>query len=296
MMSDVDGAGILNAVVPMQPTLIREPFHRDGWIYEEKFDGWRLCVFKDGLSVRLVSRQGVDHTDRFRELAAAVAALKAPTLELDGEVCVFDKNLVSQFHLLGHPSPEEVCTPPVFMAFECLRVHGLDVRGLPLHRRRYMLEQEIAGGRMIFAARGLPANGLAAWNVVKQRGLEGLVAKDEQSTYRGGPTRSWLKVKVRHEGRFVVGGIMGLPYTFAGLLVGQRVKNRLLYRGTVEWGLGLRTAEALLRRGRERSTSPFHDFHQSRGVTWVEPTVVVEVTYSELMEGRLRDPVYRGIA
>ena len=94
----------------------------------------------------------------------------------------------------------------------------------------------------------------------------------------------------------MLGGILGLPHTFGGILVGQRDGRRLLFRGTVEWGLGLRTAHELLRRGRERSTSPFHDFRLSRGVTWLEPTGHVELTYSKLMEGRLRDPVYRGHA
>jgi bifunctional non-homologous end joining protein LigD len=279
----------------MQPSLAK-PFHRPGWVYEEKYDGWRMVAYKDGATVRLISRQNVDHTERFRELAHAIAALKAPTLTLDGEVCVFDKDLVSQFHLLGGPDRDVECTPPIFMAFDCLRVHGLDVRGLPLHRRRYMLEQEVAGAGMVFAARRLPDNGHAAWAVVKERGYEGLVAKDEQSLYRGGSTRSWIKVKIRHEGTFLVGGILGLPHTFAGIIVGERRGRRLVYRGTVEWGLGLRTAQDLLRRARERSTSPFHDFALSRGVTWLEPALAVELTYSELMEGRLRDPVYRGVA
>ena len=80
------------------------------------------------------------------------------------------------------------------------------------------------------------------------------------------------------------------------LVVGQDVGRRLLFRGTVEWGLGMRTARELIRQGRERSTSPFHDFRLSRGVTSLEPTLTVEVTYSEIMKSRLRDPVYRGLA
>src|SRR5262249_14728607 len=139
-------------------------------------------------------------------------------------------------------------------------------------------------------------NGLGAWAVVKERGYEGLVAKDAESTYRGGPRRSWIKCKIRREGRFAVAGILGLPSAFAGILIGERRGRRLLWRGTVEWGIGLRTANDLLRRGRQRSSSPFHDFNVTRGVTWLEPTLHVEVTYSELMEGRLRDPVYRGLA
>src|SRR5688500_8713946 len=79
----------------MAATLVREPFHRPGWVYEEKYDGWRMLAFKDGVRVRLISRQGVDHTARFRELAAAIAKLWAPELVLDAELCVFDEDLVS---------------------------------------------------------------------------------------------------------------------------------------------------------------------------------------------------------
>ena len=122
------------------------------------------------------------------------------------------------------------------------------------------------------------------------------MAKDAESADRSGPARSWVKVKIRREGRFIVGGIIGWPHTFAGPLVGQRVGGRLAFRGTVEWGLGLRTAEQVVRRAQQRSTSPFHDFPMSRGVAWLEPTLRVELTYSEVMEGRLRDPVYRGLA
>jgi hypothetical protein len=85
----------------MAPTLVRPPFHRDGWVYEEKVDGWRMLAYKDGPRVRLISRNAVDHTARFRELASAIAKLRADVLVLDGEVAVFDKNLVSRFHLLG---------------------------------------------------------------------------------------------------------------------------------------------------------------------------------------------------
>jgi len=152
--------------------MLGKPFHRPGWIYEEKYDGWRMLALKDGSRVRLVSRQAVDHTERFRELADAIAALKAPTLILDGEVCVFDKSLISQFHLLDRGVADEPCTPPVFIAFDCVHVHGLDVRGLPLHRRRAVLEQD-AGASMIVAARRMPDNGLAAWAVVKDAATRG---------------------------------------------------------------------------------------------------------------------------
>ena len=84
---------------PMQPTLVPEPFHRPGWIYEEKVDGWRILAYKNGARVRLLSRNRVDHARRFRDVAAAVALLRVPTLVLDGEVAIFDQQLRSRFEL-----------------------------------------------------------------------------------------------------------------------------------------------------------------------------------------------------
>jgi bifunctional non-homologous end joining protein LigD len=89
----------------MAPTLVREPFHRAGWVFEEKVDGWRILAYKDGDRVRLVSRNGRDHTRRFRDLAAAVAKLSARTLMLDGEVAIYDQQLRSRFDWLREPDP-----------------------------------------------------------------------------------------------------------------------------------------------------------------------------------------------
>src|SRR5438045_1747682 len=116
------------AVQPMHPTLVREPFHRDGWVYERKEDGWRMLAFKEGRRVRLISRRGIDHTARFADIAAAVADLPAREIALDGELCVFDGQLVSQFHLLGDSTTGELATPPVFIAFDVLTAGARDLR------------------------------------------------------------------------------------------------------------------------------------------------------------------------
>lgn len=76
---------------PMAPTLVARPFHRDGWVYEKKYDGWRMLAYKDGDRVQLISRPGRDHTRPFPQLVAAVAALRPSMLILDGEVCIFDR-------------------------------------------------------------------------------------------------------------------------------------------------------------------------------------------------------------
>jgi bifunctional non-homologous end joining protein LigD len=167
---------------------------RDGWVYEERVDG--ILAYKVGDRVRLVSRNGIDHTRRFPDLAAAVAALSARSLVLDGEVAVFDQQLRSRFDWLREPDPDAVVTPPVYIAFDVMYRDGRDVGVLPLSARRIHLEHLIAGANLILPARRLAANGLDAWAQVLASGFEGYVAKDEASEYRGGPTRSWLKVKV----------------------------------------------------------------------------------------------------
>jgi bifunctional non-homologous end joining protein LigD len=180
----------------MAPTLVREPFHRPGWVYEEKVDGWRILAYKDSARVRLLSRTGVDHAKRFRELAAMIAALPVPTLVLDGEVAIFDAQLRSRFELLRHSNPDVVATPPVYIAFDLLYRDGADLSARPLRERRAQLEDLVTGGDLVLPVRRLPRNGLEAWAAVLERGYEGLVAKDEASPYRGGVSRSWLKVKV----------------------------------------------------------------------------------------------------
>src|SRR4029450_6880391 len=134
---------------PMIASQIKQPFHRDGWIYEEKIDGWRMLSYKDGRTVRLESRNGVDHTRRFPDLAAAVAALPGRSLVLDGEVAIFDRQLRSRFDWLRDPDSEEVATPPLLMVFDLLYRAGRDLTKRPLRERRSRLEELVAGAERI---------------------------------------------------------------------------------------------------------------------------------------------------
>jgi len=118
---------MLSEYRPMAATQVREPFHRDGWVYEEKVDGWRILAYKDGGRVRLLSRNGRDHTRRFRDIAVAVSKLSARTLVLDGEVAIFDQKFRSRFEWLREPDPDAIATPPMFIAFDVIYRNGREL-------------------------------------------------------------------------------------------------------------------------------------------------------------------------
>jgi bifunctional non-homologous end joining protein LigD len=265
--------------------------------YEEKVDGWRIVAYKAGGNVRLVSRKGVEHTARFPDLVKAVAALPDAPLVLDGEVAVFDERLVSRFDLLGESGADVPTTRPVYIAFDVLYARGRDLRPQPLEKRRGVLERLVEGASLVFPVRRLSGDGHKAWAEVLARGIEGYVGKDPASTYlSGGPTRSWLKSKVRHEGRFVVGGVVERTEGWS-LLRGTIQNGGLRYRGLVHFGVGRRLADALASKELVRSTSPFSERVPVRGVTWLEPELMAEVTYGNVTpSGVLRAPVFRGFA
>ena len=190
-----ESARATGAPALMHATEVAHPFHRDGWVYEEKVDGWRIVAIKAEGSVRLVSRNGRDHTRRFPELVKVLAALTAKSFTLDGEVAVFDKALVSRLEWLRGRPADEPATLPVYIVFDVVELDGRDLRGKALRERRRVLDRLASSHGMIFPARRLSQNGFKAWEEALKRGYEGIVAKDPASRYIPGRTLSWLKVK-----------------------------------------------------------------------------------------------------
>ena len=106
-------------VKPMLATLVDAPFHREGWSYEEKYDGYRIIAFKEGRNVRLVTRNLIDRTASFPDIAEAIAKLAAPTLVLDGEICIFDADGISRFQLLQRRRSSSCSTASMRAAKTC---------------------------------------------------------------------------------------------------------------------------------------------------------------------------------
>jgi bifunctional non-homologous end joining protein LigD len=284
----------------MLATLVDQPFHRPGWVYEEKYDGIRVLAEKDGRQVTLLSRNLKDRTGDFPAIAHAIATLPAPTLVLDGEVVIFEASRVSHFQLLQRR--EAAGAEPIYAIFDCLFARGEDLRGRPLAERRRRLEAEVPERPPLQLARRLDDNGLAAFRRAARLGLEGLVAKRLDSVYRSGiRSPAWLKVKVRREDEFVIGGFTrpaGARQHFGALLVGAWERARLRYAGKVGTGFTARTLADLMARFAPlvRATSPFHERPRERHATWLEPRLVAQLAYTELTEdGRLRHPVFLGL-
>jgi bifunctional non-homologous end joining protein LigD len=281
-------------ITPMLAAHAPGAFHRAGWLYEEKCDGYRIVAYKQGRTVRLLSRTGRDWSERFADVAKAITRMPARRLILDGEVAVFDHQLVSRIELL-----RDGAGPLMFMVFDCLFRDGRDLRQEPLVSRRAALEQVIDGGLAhVFTARRLAANGLAAFRQVEQRGYEGLVAKDPQSRYVSGRSSHWVKVKQRQEGEFVIGGFTGVNGGVTSLLVGEQTDQGLRYVGEVELGMRfVRHSSAMIRiPALITSRSPFINVKRFRRATWVKPTLVAAVSFQEwLSTGHLRHACYRGL-
>ena len=136
----------------MLATLVDKAFNEDDWVFEEKYDGIRVLVYKEGRRVSLLSRNDIDRTKNFPEIVASIAHLKQSALLLDGEIVVFDRSRVSRFQLLqqgkGHA---------FYAIFDCLYADGTDLRKKPLSERRKMLEKVVPANDILLLSRRLSA-------------------------------------------------------------------------------------------------------------------------------------------
>jgi bifunctional non-homologous end joining protein LigD len=283
-------------VSPMLATLVDAPFSRSNWVFEEKYDGVRIFAYKEGKRVSLVSRNAIDRTSRFPEIAVAVRELSGETLLLDGEVAVFDAQKVSRFQLL-----QQRKGLPVYEVFDCLYLNGEDLRKQTLESRRAALEEAVKISNLLRLSKRLAVDGLEAFKIASRRGLEGVVGKNLASSYIEKRSREWLKVKVHQESEFVIGGFTapsGARHRFGALLVGVYSGDRLQYVGKVGTGFDEETLVRLHAKLRKlvRAKSPFASEVRERAATFVALKLVAELSFTEwTKDSKLRYPVYWGL-
>jgi bifunctional non-homologous end joining protein LigD len=280
----------------MLATLVREPFHEHGWIYEEKYDGYRILAYKEGKRVKLMSRNAIDRTARFPHIADAIRKLRHVNLLLDGEVAVFDRKGVSRFQLLQKGSEESV-----YAVFDCLYLEGHDLRQEQLNKRRGALEDSLGSNKILMRSRILNANGLESFRIAKRKGYEGVVAKDFASPYVEGRSRHWLKIKVHQEDEFIIVGFTepaGSRKHFGALLLGAYRDGKLYYAGKVGTGFDDVTLTSLYEKLRPliRKESDLIDAPRGAAINLVEPRLIAQISYQEwTADNKLRQPVFLGL-
>jgi bifunctional non-homologous end joining protein LigD len=281
----------------MLATLIDAPFSAPGWIFEEKYDGIRVLAYKEGSRVSLISRNNIDRSSHYPAIADAIRALKPDTLLLDGEMVVFDRKGVSRFQLLqrGDGKPE-------YVVFDCLYLAGKELRPEPLVARRKALESILKPNDGLRPSAILDSDGITAFRLASKQGLEGIVAKNLDSTYQSKRSRDWLKIKVHQQQEFVIGGFTppkGSREDFGALLLGVFTERGLEYVGKVGTGFDDQTLRRLRRKFQPliQSKSPFvqNKFLREKGVTFLKPRLVAQISFAEWTgDGKLRQPVYLG--
>jgi bifunctional non-homologous end joining protein LigD len=303
--SSDDGAVVVpRTYKPMLATLDTRVPHGDEWVHEVKFDGYRAIAYVRGAECKLLSRNDNDLTDRFADVAKAIVkAVKTPNAVVDGEVCRLDAEGRSSFSEL-----QQGAGPLVYFVFDLLELDGEPRVDDPLHERKSRLRELLDGRVKTVAYSEHFDDGDALFAAAQERGLEGIVSKRVNSTYKEGKrTRDWLKIKTENSEEFIVAGYTRgsgrRAGTFGALVLAVNEGHELRYVGNV--GTGFNDAEIRklleLLKPLHRDTPPFRvppkmPRVRKGDVQWVEPRLVAQVRFSEWThDGHLRHPAYLGI-
>jgi bifunctional non-homologous end joining protein LigD len=290
-------------------TLVATAPDGDAWIHERKYDGYRILADKTGRSVTLYSRRFHDWTAQLPAVAAAIAALPARRLVLDGEVAIVMPDGRTSFQALqgafGGGGPR-----PTYFAFDLLAEDGADLTALPLEERKRRLaalcaRASRAAGEVVRYSDHVIGGGPAFFRAACEIGLEGIVSKRRDAPYLPGRGTAWVKTKCLLRQELVIGGFTepsGNRTGIGALLVGHYQGGALVYAGKVGTGFtanALAELEALLA-ARVVAESPFTPA-PVRSWTgprrhWVRPDLVAEIAFTEwTADGRLRHPSFKGL-
>lgn len=284
------------------------PFSSPDWIYELKYDGYRLLAARDGTLVRLRTRGGRDVTATFPEIARALASLPWDHFILDGEVVVLDERGHPVFQRLqqrvrrsraSDVDRGSVELPATFYAFDLLALDGVDLRRLPLLERKQILADVVPPLGPLRYADHVEGEGEALFERATAAGLEGIVAKRRDAPYHGRRSPAWKKIRIDRSDDFAVIGFTrpkGSRTGFGALHLAQRDDGARVYAGRVGSGFDEEELARVARRieGAPRADPPRRGAApEGLGQTWIEPVLVCEVRFRErTTDGLLRQPVF----
>ena len=288
-------------IKPMLATLVDDPFSDPDWIFETKWDGYRsVCFLKNG-KARFVSRNQIEMTPQYPELANIARHVGAKEAILDGEICALDPQGIPRFQMLQRKGGSR--RPPiVYFVFDLLYVDGHDLTACTVVERKAKLAEIIKPANIIKFSDHIEGDGKAFFHEIEKFHLEGMMAKRANSKYVQKRSSDWLKIKTVMRQEVVVGGYTqprGTRSFFGSLVCGLYRDNQLHYVAHIGGGFNeklLASIYKLMQRFKS-DQSPFLSVPKTNEpVQWLKPRLVAEVKFSEwTADNRLRHPVFVGL-
>ncbi len=278
----------------------------DDWLYELKYDGYRIFAYAEGNRVRLVTRNGNDYASRFQSVADSLVDWAAGrAMVLDGEMVIADAGGRTDFQALqdymGNPEGKNL----TYVIFDLLALNGEDYRMLPLIQRKEVLEALMKDAPAnLFYSRHVRGSGVDSFRAACHSNLEGIIGKKADSIYSGTRNGDWIKLKCGKRQEFVVGGYTLSDKRASGvssLLLGVYAGEELVYAGRAGTGFSEADRKALAARFEavRRKEPPFKSAPEPRAnekISWLEPLLVAEIEFAEWTdENRLRQARFRGL-
>lgn len=297
---------------PMLATLVDKPFDEPGWFYEIKWDGYRAVAMINKGKVSLISRNNKSFNEKFYPVVGALKKWDINAV-IDGEVVVLDKKGIANFGALQNWR-SEADGDLFYYVFDIMWLNGYSLKHLPLIKRKEILKETLPEENIIRLSESFDATATEFLESVAKLGMEGIMAKKEDSLYiEGDRTREWLKIKANKRHEVVIGGFTqneGSAKTFSSLLVGAFDNGRLDYMGKIGTGFNDKTQKEIMAKMKKLVTekvpftetpdvekpSRFRPNPPKAKVTWIKPQLVCEVSYTEITsDGVMRHPSFEGL-
>jgi len=284
----------------MLATLTDAPFDDPDWVFETKWDGFRMVACLERGKVTLYSRNGKIISDPYRGVAQALERLKADAV-LDGELVALDRRGISHFQLLQNALRAEATLR--YCIFDLMFLEGEDLRDLTLVQRKERLRRLLPKHPLLSFSAHRSQHGLKFFKQALEQGLEGIMAKRKSSKYHSGArTSDWLKIKTARRQEVVIAGFTAprrsRPH-FGALVLAVRDGKAWRYVGHVGTGFSHATLKELYDKlsSLRTSASPFGVRVKDQAVTtWVKPKLVAEIRFTEWTSaGEMRHPVFLGL-